>query len=142
MRLCRIADLIIPPKFIPQFPSKGAAVIRPMRIDVADPLGRLSWCSGAKVQRNLRLCLDELAKAEELVCTKGVVFRYSPGEVQSTHASVQRSHAIMPVVGGGEVASEPNDRGMEFPCQRQDFRAQAIHHFVRCLDDYVRYYTS
>jgi hypothetical protein len=48
-------------------------MIGPVRVDEADPFGRFARRSGAEVECNLRLRLDELAKAEELACTEGIV---------------------------------------------------------------------
>ncbi len=138
----RIAHLVVSPKFIPQFPGKTPAMISPVRVDIADPFGRFARCSGTQVQCNLRLCLDEFAEAEELICAEGVVLRYAPGQVQFTNASIQRPHAIMPVIRGGEIAPEANHRGMEFPCQRQDFRIHAIDCIVRVQGDVVHQHTS
>jgi hypothetical protein len=67
----RIANLIVSPKFIPQFPGKAPAMISPVRVDEANPLGRFARRSGAQVQCNLRLCLDELAETEKLACAEG-----------------------------------------------------------------------
>jgi hypothetical protein len=94
----RIADLVVAPKFIPQFPGKAPAMIAPVRVHEDDPLRCFERCSGTQVQCNLGLRLKEFAKAQELDRAERVVLGYTPGQVQFAHAHVRRSHAVVPVI--------------------------------------------
>ncbi len=51
-------------------------------------------------------------------------------------------NAVMPVIRGGKIASETNRRGMEFPCQIQDFRVHAIHSVIGVQANIVHKHAS
>ena len=77
-----IARIPVAPQFVAQLPQEAAALVCPMFIDILHPICGLLGRTGAEVQGDLRLGVDEFAKAKELVSAEGVVLRNSPGKIQ------------------------------------------------------------
>ncbi len=89
----------------------------PGAVAVFHPVGGLLDAARAQVHADVRLRADAAAVFEELVGAEAIGLFGVPGRVEAARAAVLGPHAVLPVIGGDEIAAGP----------AQDGQAQALH---------------
>src|SRR5262249_46001089 len=79
-------------------------------VDVADPLGGFLRRAGPKVQSNLGAGSNQFAEMQVLVGAEGVVLGNAPSFILHARAFVARPDSVAPVVSGGEISTETQQR--------------------------------
>src|SRR5207249_522706 len=106
----RIAVLEGAPKLVAELPPQASAPAIPALVDIANPICRFLRRACPEIQGDLRLGVDELAKAQEFIRAEVIVLGHAPGKIQSADALLDRPDAVPPVIRRRVIASETNDR--------------------------------
>ncbi len=107
--------------------AQVAPVAAGRTVDVFDEVARLVEPARSEVDRQHHLGAGRLAPFREFVHADRVRFGRVPGEVEPGRALFARADAVLPVVGGHEIAAGiANDRHVQFPDEVDDVAAHAV----------------
>ena len=109
----------------------GLAQIAPIAarraVDVFDEIARLIEPARAEVDGEHHFGSDLCAPGGEFVQADGVGFRGVPGEIEPRRPLLARTDAVLPIVGGDEIAAGiTHDGNLEIPHEFDDVAAHAV----------------
>src|SRR5581483_3551726 len=131
---CFVADLPMAVELVAQFVDNVTFM---MRVNVADPIGRLFRRAAAHIQIELRYGADEITELQELIRAKLVVFRNSPRDVFHRRPLIERTDTVAPVIVRAEVAAEAQLRHVHRLGHRNFIRIENADGIVRQNGDLI-----
>ena len=114
------------PKLVAELPQQVAARAIPALVDIANPICRFLRRACPEIQGDLRLGVDEFAKAEEFICAEVIVLGHAPGKIERADALLNRPDAVPPVIRRRIIAAETDDRASQGTRHRDHLRIHSV----------------
>ena len=107
--------------------AQVAPVAAGRAVDVFDEIARLVEAARAEIDGEHHLGADRLAPFGEFVHADRVRFGRVPGEIEPRRPLLARADAVLPIVGGDEIAAGiAHDRDLEVAHEFDDVPAHAV----------------